>query len=238
MIEYLTSLDNSIFLFLNSFHSPFFDRFWMLFTGRFIWIPMYAALIFTMIKAFRPRMVAVYIAAICAAILLTDQTCATLIRPIVERLRPANPENPISVFTHMVDGYRGGMYGFPSCHAANSFALASFMACLFPHRRFITLIFGWAVLNSYSRLYLGVHYPGDLLVGAFIGSFYGLTCYTIALQFDKEHRSVAFERLRRPLFSLGSGLRLAGFNGMSVRAYDVILAIIGVTVVSITLVSM
>ncbi len=238
MIEYLTSLDNSIFLFFNSFHSPFFDRFWMLFTGRFIWIPMYAALIFTMTKAFRPRMVVVYIAAISAAIFLTDQTCATLIRPIVERLRPANPENPISVLTHIVDGYRGGMYGFPSCHAANSFALATFMACLFPRGRFIAFIFGWAVLNSYSRLYLGVHYPGDLLVGAFIGSFYGLACYTIALQFDKEHRSVAFERLRRPLFSLGSGMRLAGLNGMVVRASDVIFAIIGVTVVSITLVSM
>lgn len=75
---------------------------------------------------------------------------------------------------HIVGGYRGGSYGFPSCHAANSFALASFLTLLFANRKLSLFIFAWAVLNSYSRVYLGVHYPGDLLVGAIIGTAAGL----------------------------------------------------------------
>lgn len=87
---------------------------------------------------------------------------------------PSNPENPLSEMVHIVGGYRGGSYGFPSCHAANSFALASFLTLLFANRKLSLFIFAWAVLNSYSRVYLGVHYPGDLLVGAIIGTAVGL----------------------------------------------------------------
>lgn len=100
--------------------------------------------------------------------------CHALIRPEVCRLRPSNPENPLSEMVHIVGGYRGGSYGFPSCHAANSFALASFLTLLFANRKLSLFIFAWAVLNSYSRVYLGVHYPGDLLVGAIIGTAAGL----------------------------------------------------------------
>lgn len=71
-------------------------------------------------------------------------------------------------------GLSRGSYGFPSCHAANSFALASFLTLLFANRKLSLFIFAWAVLNSYSRVYLGVHYPGDLLVGAIIGTAAGL----------------------------------------------------------------
>lgn len=94
--------------------------------------------------------------------------------PEVCRLRPSNPANPLSEMVHIVGGYRGGSYGFPSCHAANSFALASFLILLFANRKLSLFIFAWAVLNSYSRVYLGVHYPGDLLVGAIIGTAAGL----------------------------------------------------------------
>lgn len=87
---------------------------------------------------------------------------------------PSNPANPLSEMVHIVGGYRGGSYGFPSCHAANSFALASFLILLFANRKLSLFIFAWAVLNSYSRVYLGVHYPGDLLVGAIIGTAAGL----------------------------------------------------------------
>lgn len=87
---------------------------------------------------------------------------------------PSNPENPLSEMVHIVGGYRGGSYGFSSCHAANSFALASFLILLFANRKLSLFIFAWAVLNSYSRVYLGVHYPGDLLVGAIIGTAAGL----------------------------------------------------------------
>lgn len=87
---------------------------------------------------------------------------------------PLQSRNPLSEMVHIVWGYRGGSYGFPSCHAANSFALASFLILLFANRKLSLFIFAWAVLNSYSRVYLGVHHPGDLLVGAIIGTAAGL----------------------------------------------------------------
>lgn len=95
MIEYLNQLDASILLFFNGMHSPFFDKFMMLCTGKFIWIPMYATILFILFKSFKPKLVLVYAIALGVAIALTDQTCASIIRPVVERLRPSNPGNPL-----------------------------------------------------------------------------------------------------------------------------------------------
>ena len=191
MIDFLNQLDTQIFLTFNGLHSDFFDSFMKLFTGRFIWIPMYVAIAALILSV-----------AIGAAIALTDQTCATFIRPAVERLRPSNPENPLSQLVYTVGGYRGGSYGFPSCHSANSFALAVFVCCLFPRKRITLFILAWAALNSYTRLYLGVHYPGDLLVGAVIGSAYGALCYLAASRVAPLPRAERIARTHTPLISI------------------------------------
>lgn len=82
MIEYLNQLDASVLLFFNGMHSPFFDKFMMLCTGKFIWIPMYATILFILFKSFKPKLVLVYAIALGVAIALTDQTCASIIRPV------------------------------------------------------------------------------------------------------------------------------------------------------------
>ena len=194
MIDWLNTIDTQVFLALNGLHAPYFDVFMKLFTGKWIWVPMYAAVLFAVVRNYRWRQTLAVLVCVALAITIADQVCATLIRPEVCRLRPSNPANPLSEMVHIVGGYRGGSYGFPSCHAANSFALASFLTLLFANRKlslFIfawavlnsylfanrklsLFIFAWAVLNSYSRVYLGVHYPGDLLVGAIIGTAAGL----------------------------------------------------------------
>lgn len=170
MIDWLNTIDTQVFLALNGLHAPYFDVFMKLFTGKWIWVPMYAAVLFAVVRNYRWRQTLAVLVCVALAITIADQVCATLIRPEVCRLRPSNPENPLSEMVHIVGGYRGGSYGFPSCHAANSFALASFLTLLFANRKLSLFIFAWAVLNSYSRIYLGVHYPGDLLVGAIIGT--------------------------------------------------------------------
>lgn len=187
MIDFLTSIDTDIFLMLNGLHCPFLDQFMRLFSERFIWIPMYAALLALIIRHFGLRRGLIILCCTALAITLADQLCATFIRPAVQRLRPANLENPISGLVHIVNGYRGGPYGFPSCHAANTFALAVFMCSLLRTRAFTIAMAAWVLITCYSRIYLGVHYPGDLITGAIIGSAIGYGCYMLASMLATRH---------------------------------------------------
>ena len=179
MLETLQNIDSSIFLFFNGHHNPFFDSFMSLYSGRYIWIPMYAALLIVMLRRFPIAKVLLLLVGIGATIFIADQLCASVIRPIFERMRPSNLSNPLSELTHIVNGYRGGPYGFPSCHAATSFALATFAAIMLRQRGFTLFILTWAAINCYSRIYLGVHYPVDLIVGGLIGAAVGMIWYFI-----------------------------------------------------------
>lgn len=191
MLDTLIDIDTSVFLFFNGMHNSFFDSFMMMFSGRFIWVPMYAALLVMVARLFTLRQTIAILIGVALVITMADQTCATLIRPVVERLRPSNPANPLSALVHVINEYRGGSYGFPSCHAANSFALAAFMSMIFANRRFTAAILIWAAVNSYSRIYLGVHYPGDLLVGAAIGTACAAICYALVKLIGYRGRKVA-----------------------------------------------
>lgn len=180
MLDTLLQLDSQLLLFFNGHHTAILDNFMMLFTGKYIWIPMYAAIIPILFKKYHAGMAVLFVLGLVAAIALADQTCATFLRPYFHRLRPSNLENPLSQFVTVVNGYRGGSYGFPSCHAANSFALATFLCLVTRRPVFTAFIILWAAVNSYSRMYLGVHYPGDILAGTVIGVAYGfLTYYTV-----------------------------------------------------------
>jgi len=173
MIETLTSLDNQILLFFNGNHTPFLDEFMSLITGKWIWIPFYLMLIDLLFKKLGPKKAGLTLLAVVLAIVMTDQICASVIRPAVGRLRPCNPDNPIFQYITIVKEIHPGGYSWPSCHAANTFALATLLSLVIRSKIFIFGIFFWAVMVSISRLYLGVHYPTDILCGAAFGGFWG-----------------------------------------------------------------
>lgn len=179
IILWLADLDARLLLIVNGAHSPFFDAVMWRISGRWIWVPFYIVLTYMLFRRFSWKRATLCLITIGLIILAADQTCASLIRPEVCRLRPANLNNPLSHLVHVVNGYRGGRYGFPSCHAANTFALAMFMSLVFRNKRFTVMMFSWAIVVSYSRMYLGVHYFGDLFCGASVGSFFAVLFYSL-----------------------------------------------------------
>lgn len=176
-ILWLSDIDARLLLIVNGAHSPFFDSVMWCISGRWIWVPFYAVLAYLLFRRMSWKRASICLVTIGLIILAADQTCATLIRPEIGRLRPANLNNPLSSFVHVVNGYRGGRYGFPSCHTANTFALAVFMSLVIRHKWFTVMMFSWAFVVSYSRMYLGVHYFGDLFCGATIGSLFAVLFY-------------------------------------------------------------
>ena len=202
MLETLQHLDQHILLSLNSLHTPYWDNFMWLFTGKIIWIPMYASILYVLLRNFNLSVTLFTLVAIALTITYADQICASLIRPLVERMRPSNPNNPLSEFIHLVNDKRGGRYGFPSCHSSNSFALAFFVFLFFRQRWLTFFIVLWAIANSYTRIYIGVHYPGDLLAGMVVGisgavMIYSLYRYALRrpviarfLHYDAPHRQL------------------------------------------------
>lgn len=177
MLSILQHIDTELLLLINGWHAAWLDQFMYSFSGRWVWVPMYVSLAFILLRREGWRRGGIYLLAIGLTILMADQVCATLIRPMVGRMRPANPANPLSDMIHIVNGYRGGQYGFPSCHGTNSVALAVFMSLIIRRRSFVCLIWTWALINCYTRMYLGVHYPGDLLVGGLIGGVVAVGMY-------------------------------------------------------------
>ncbi|MBN2522805.1 MAG: phosphatase PAP2 family protein [Bacteroidales bacterium] len=167
MLDQLLKLDTNLFLWLNSHHSPFWDNVMWFISGRIEWLPLYLVLIAFIIYRFRWKSIPILIAAI-LTIALADQLAVKAFKEVFERLRPThNPE--IQHLVHIVNDYRGGSYGFVSNHAANSFSLAMFISLLFKNHYVTIGMLFWAFLVSYSRIYLGVHYPGDILGGIALG---------------------------------------------------------------------
>lgn len=168
LLSMLKAADTMVFLTVNSHHNAYFDSVMWLISGKLIWVPMYASLLFVLLKNYPYKVVFAILLAIGVVILFTDSFTAQVIRPWVCRLRPSNLDNPVSGMVHVVDGYRGGAYGFPSNHASNTWGLAFFITFLFRRYKLTFFFFLWALLVCYSRMYLGVHYFGDLLIGSLL----------------------------------------------------------------------
>ena len=168
LLSMLKAMDTMVFLTVNSHHNAYFDSVMWLVSGKLIWVPMYVSLFFVLLKNYSYKVVFAILLAIGVVILFTDSFTAQVIRPWVCRLRPSNLDNPMSSMVHIVDGYRGGTYGFPSNHASNTWGLAFFITFLFRRYKLTFFFFLWALLVCYSRMYLGVHYFGDLLIGGLL----------------------------------------------------------------------
>ena len=172
-------LDKQLLLWFNGSDSLFMDSLISTLTNAKTWIPLYLALLYVVIKSnYAVRYVLLVVAAAGLCVLLTGTIDDTIVKPLVARWRPGHdPE--IGMLVDTVDGYRGGNYGFFSAHAANTFSIAVFISLLMRQRLLTITLVTWSLINCYTRLYLGVHYPGDITVGLLWGGLAGFAVYRL-----------------------------------------------------------
>ncbi len=180
MLNRLEQIDQSLFLTLNGWHNTFFDSFFWWISNRYIWIPLYLFMAYLIIRKYKKQSWIIILSAI-ILIFITDQVSVHLFKNIFIRYRPSHNLD-IKTMVHIINGYRGGLYGFVSSHAANSFGIAIFTALFLKNRWYWWSILLWAALVSYSRIYLGVHYPADIVGGAILGGFLAIFVYFIFLK--------------------------------------------------------
>jgi undecaprenyl-diphosphatase len=173
MIEKLLEWDQKLLLLLNGVHHSSLDTTVFVASQLWFWIPLYGLLLWMTIKTFG-KDAWIVLAGIGFTLIFTDQFTSSFMKPFFGRIRPSH-EPALQELLHFVrdlkgEVYTGGKYGFASGHAANTFGTATFFVLLFrPTRPWISLLFVWAILMTYTRIYMGVHYPGDIIVGASIG---------------------------------------------------------------------
>ena len=170
-MEWLLNLDRYIFIFVNGLHCPFMDSVMVFFTNANSWIPLYILLLIYIIYRFSYKEKRyIYTIALVAAIVLTftfTDILSAQIKELVQRLRPGHDPS-LEGIVRLLDG-KGGLYGFPSSHAANVFGLAMITALSFKIKWYSIAIYVWAFLVSYSRLYVGRHFLLDVICGAALG---------------------------------------------------------------------
>ncbi len=176
MLDKLLEADQDLLLTINQWHTPWLDPVMLLLTKTFVWFPLYLLLLYAVIKVYKKKFWITLLGA-ALTLTLTDRITSGWMKPYFARLRPShNPE--LTGKLHLVDGYTGGLYGFASSHAANTFGLALLLWLVlrkvYPQTAWL---FVWALFMCYTRLYLGVHYPGDILVGAATGLLCAATVY-------------------------------------------------------------
>lgn len=178
-MESLSTIDSDLFLFLNGLHAAWLDKVMTLITDMWVWMPFYLLLIYWVVKQYGKRCWWVFLA-IGIVVLCSDQLSAHVCKPLFQRLRPCyNPD--LQDLIYLPKGMAGGRYGFVSSHAANTFAIAAFLTPALCNSRpwpAITLYL-WAFISSYSRIYIGYHYPGDIICGAILGLLVGMIIWKL-----------------------------------------------------------
>lgn len=188
MFQALKDFDTRLFLYLNSKHNHFFDVIMYWASDKLFWIPLYIFIAWLLVKYYKKKSIIIFIS-IAILITITDQVSSNAIRDGVHRLRPSH-EPAIQHLVHLSSAGPGGMYGFVSSHAANAFALTAFLFIVLPARfkRLKYFLIGWAALIGYSRIYNGVHYPGDVVCGAIFGIITASIISCITLNFMNRSR--------------------------------------------------
>lgn len=181
-MQTLTDIDRSVLAFFNGSDSLFVDNLAVILTSGLTWIPLYLSLLYVVIKNNETmKQIMLVIGCVILSIVLSDGVADFIAKPMVERLRPSN--DPLIKYTvNVVEGIRGNSYSFFSAHASNTFCIAMFFSLLVRNKVFVVTMVSWSLINCWTRMYLGLHYPSDILVGLIWGGVSGSLAYYIYIK--------------------------------------------------------
>ncbi len=186
----LEELDQQLFYFINSRNSEFWDFVMYSISRVLVWVPLYIAIFIALGRKYGRKTFFILLFVV-LTVALADQT-SVFIKNSFQRLRPCHAEE-LQGMVHLVKGHCGGRFGFVSSHAANSFSIALLSLLLIKRRWFSISILIWAAVVGYSRIYLGVHYPGDVICGSLLGASIGWLIYRLYLITDNKFLSKRYE---------------------------------------------
>jgi len=176
-MEWLEEIDRNLFLWFNSFHTDFFDQVFWLITDKLFGIPFYLLGLLLLVKKYGWKKGLILCTGAIIAVVMADQASRHLFKEVFERWRPSH-NLELEGMVHLVNDYRGGKNSFVSSHAANMFAVATFIG-LAINKKVFWISFVVAALIAYSRLYIGVHYPSDLVAGGLLGMLLGWLVFRV-----------------------------------------------------------
>ena len=178
LFDWVREADYSLLSTINFPASDAYSHFWVTYTDKFTWMPMAIVAVWCLLRHNSWRGALLMVLSVAMLFLLSDFVIASTLKPWIARLRPSHDPAIMDMLTY-VNGYRGGNYGFPSNHASNGFAVAMFLALLYRKPCITACTVLWACGSCYSRMFLGVHFPTDILVGALLGCLIAVIVYRI-----------------------------------------------------------
>lgn len=181
MLEKVLIWERDAFIALNGSDSLFLDNFMWLYSGKSVWLPLAIFILFVLLYKRSWKESLLILLAIVLTITLCDQFASHICKPIFTRFRPTHHPDFMDQ-VKVVFGYRGGLYGFISSHAANAFGFATLLMLIMRDRFLSFTLLFWATVTSYSRIYLGVHFISDIVPGILSGLFFGYVVYHLYLK--------------------------------------------------------
>lgn len=173
MMENLLALDRQLFIVLNSYHHTQLNPLMQILSGQILWMPLILFFLYHSYRQLGGQRTALFCLSLSLALIASDVSSSYIIKNIFDRLRPCREED-LKLFINFFGQKCGGKFGFVSSHAANAFALTAFSLISLKFKRRAWLLWIVPILVSYSRIYLGVHYPGDLVGGMIVGVWWGV----------------------------------------------------------------